>query len=130
MNKWWLIILVLSWLTCGYLAYHYEATSCKAADEKADIAGYQHKDEVITKQTAITQSEVSTYEKDSNAIGALYASGLSAPTVPNMSIIPGSTNGTCSDRSKQYKLSFKQCDIEEAKLKQLYDRDVKISVLH
>ena len=103
----------------AYAGYRYESEKCKAADEQATIAAYQHKDEVTTKQTAITTSEESTYEKDSNAIGTLYAVSLPVSPKPNLSLVANPPNGTCPS-SKRYKLTPKQCDTEEAKLKALW----------
>jgi len=112
-----------------YEGHSNEATKCKADDSVATVVAYQHKDEVTTQQTAITQSEVSSYEKDSSTIGALYPDSMSAPPVSGVSNIPSAAIRTCPTRSKLYKLTFKQCDIEEAKLKSLYDRDTKLSVV-
>lgn len=106
-----------------------EIVRCKANDEQVTVAAYQHKDEVTTKDTAITQSEVTNYEKDFNAIGTLYSGGMSTPTIIGVSNIPSAPSRACPTSSKRYNLTFKQCDIEETKLKTLYDRDVKLSAV-
>ena len=104
-----------------YQGHSTEAVICKAADEKADIQAYQHKDEVTTKQNAINQSEVKLYEKDFNTIGTLYSSGLPTSNVANLPSTGNTPVRICTNSSKQYKLTLKQCDIEEAKLKALWE---------
>lgn len=128
-----LLIGFVAW--SGFMYYEgnsKEAVVCKANDALSTVAGYQKKDEVNTKQTAITQSEVSTYEKTNSDIGALYPDsvpGISMPQpVPGVSTSAvGVKPASCARNSKEYHLTFKQCDEVKNGFDTLYDRDVKLS---
>lgn len=126
-----LLITFVAWSGFMYYEGHSnEATQCKADNGQATVAAYEHKDEVTNKQTAITTSEVSIYEKDSSVIGTLYSDSLPSTPIPaGVPNVPGTPIRVCPNSSKRYKFTFKQCDIEEAKLKGLFDRDTKLSAV-
>jgi hypothetical protein len=133
MNKPWLMFCMV--VAIGIFLGGWETRGWKdgLATEKADVAAYQHKDEVQTKQAAINQSEVITYEKNSDAINAMYANGVPASPIDNMPVVPtapsSSKPASCEIVSKKYKLTFRQCDDNREGYLDLWDAWTKQSTV-
>lgn len=115
MNAYWKIGLILAYTIAVFTAgwhtesWRWDASLAKSAEHALG--------EVKTQETISTEA-TNDYEKSIPAIDAAYDS-LSAPN--NMSSIPKPPAGACTTRSKVYKLTPIQCDLEEAKCNALWN---------
>ena len=128
----------------GFIAYSgslvyggmkYEGYKMGEADAKHDyaqqaitVAAQEHVIATAQTQNTITQKAETDYAKQILAIDGMYgtASVQSAPvaTSNGMRPVPSAASGisspVCAKTSREYKLTFKQCDLEEAKFNALW----------
>ena len=117
---------VLSCSACGYLGYKEASNADKAIQEAADLKASEHKSIVEEKAVTINNGVTDDFHSKETALNSLYTPapvGLQQspkPDMPSVAVIsPGTKPCSCQRLSKQYKLSFQQCDIEELKLKEV-----------
>jgi hypothetical protein len=99
------------------------------AQTQITVAAQQHVITTIQKQTEINEVTAHAYQSSISSIDDLYASGLQPTPVSTshgLRSLPASTGGAstaiCSETtSKKYKLTPKQCDLEEEKFNLLWN---------
>lgn len=134
MNKYWIIAFIIWSAGCFTGGLKYEGY--KAGEAKAELQVDQQKVTinaeagVIAKQqnaAVITQTESQNYEKNVASIDDDYANGLYPPSASTGDSVRAAAHSAarvsadCPKTSKKYKLTARQCDIEEAKLLALWD---------
>lgn len=119
-----------------YGGMKYEGYKAAEADARHDyaqqaitVAAQQHVIATVQTQNAITQKTETDYAKQILTIDGLYSpdsvrpataatgNGVCAVAKP----ASGARAPVCAAASREYKLTFKQCDIEEAKFNALWN---------
>ena len=133
MNQVWIIFSLLLLASTGFIGERYGENRIKVQCDKHDAAQQQvtiaAENNVIAKQKqseATTVQTAQSYEKTVDRINVDDDDGVQPSGTPasgSMSAIPIPAARTCPaavTASKTYKLTLKQCDIEEAKLQHLW----------
>lgn len=131
MNLYWFGAFI-AWsalmFTGGYKFESYRAGEASAdltvQQQAVIIAAQKNVVDKIQKAEAITSKTEGNYEKNISDIDSLYSIGVQSSSHPASSSLPALSQpaiGACTCKTQSYKLTPKQCDIEEAKLISLWD---------
>ena len=99
------------------------------AQQQVTIGALGHEVKQLSKQEIINEGAENAFEKNNTDIGAMYINpSLQQPIIAtsnHSNPVAATTTGikapVCEVRSKKYKLTFKQCDAEEAKSNALWN---------
>ena len=136
-----LLVAFIAWSGFIYHRGHVdEEHICSAADATHDAAqaavtidAQKHVIGVIQQQSNIAQETSNDFTKNMSIITDQYAispdllQSTPAPTGHSMPPLPSATAGVGT--SKVYHLTFQQCDREEAKLNDLWNRDNRLAAI-
>jgi hypothetical protein len=132
MSPYWFIAFIVWSVTMTGAGYEFKSYQDKAAAEADTIAGQTYLIGVKDQQATITNGVNNGYQTGIKAIDDLYATapqsvGVQSPGNRKAGM-PSTARGVqAQQHSLKFHLTFKQCDIEEAKLDGLWIRDVKLS---
>ena len=120
MNQYWLIAFIALLGGVGFFGYHAGVTSAEVKCQRQIEVQQQHVIGQLETQTQITNGVSNAYHTGITAIDNLYATASVQPkTNGAVRPVPAATCGT--QTSKRYKLTPKQCDMEEAKCNALWN---------
>ncbi len=129
MNQYWALFCLLLLAAAGFGGERYGenriTVKCDKHDEaqqQVTITAQQHVIGEVKTQETINQGAENAFQKNVDTIGALYDSGVPsnpAATGPGMCAIPAAASRP--QTSRKYKLTLKQCDVEEAKFNALWN---------
>ncbi len=112
-----------------YTAHEFAKADAEGLANKQQAVTVNAQNNVIKKQQRAEKTTVNTeqeYEKAVIGINSDYDASVQPPTTPasgSLPAVPSSAPRACpssSIASKAYKLTLKQCDVEEAKLQHLW----------
>jgi len=119
-NQYWIIAFVLLLAGVGYFGYRSGENAVEVTCQKHEEAQQQHVIGQLETQTQITNGVENAYHTGITAIDNLYSTARVQPAGNgNVRAVPATACGT--QTSKRYKLTPKQCDMEEAKCNALWN---------
>lgn len=120
MNPYWFIAFIVWSIGCIFAGWKAESWRLGEQQNAAIVKNEDHVIDNMKQSNVIDNKVEEQHEKDIRSIDSLYGNSLQS-TPSAMPKLSNATSQSCTVRSLKYKLSLKQCDIEESKLKDLWD---------
>ena len=116
MNQYWIVAFLIFIGMTDFFSYRYGVDSTEVKYQRQAEIQQQHVIGQLENQSKITQGVSNAYHTGISAIDDLYRV---QPTIDG-AMRPISAAACGTQTSKKYKLTFKQCDQEEAKCNALW----------